>query len=429
MKKAIIILLLFLPVLLPSRTDADAYSAGFYTRGVDAAYYLESGDPIYEPFYVPSQRWALVPRLSIAVSAEQSGTFRMDRTRSAATIRVVPGAMIIWGRPEARHLYLDYGLSIPAYTICGDFSDDLSHLVMLGGVFRTQKSQLHARLGLRRIEDLDTLIGARILKQDYVADVAVDHRISTKTSVGLLGSYERHRFDKARFLGYERYYGAGRLYYDLSVKSQVFVQGGIGHDDVQSNPQGYGNIDFYDVSVGMRGKPSPKTSVSGRVGHQWRTHDDDLRDDWDRWIASLSANVNPFGLTTFSSTLYADLRPAINEAGTTVFDQRLSLRAARRLLTDRLRGQASVHAGQVEYRGPILEPAQRDTDFSLVYNRRQDHYWGYSLGLDYRTKHYISFGLSYSYTEKIAARDADRAVRRAASDYSDFWTIRVSWNY
>ena len=426
-----LVLLGGLAFLFPSHAGAESYSAGFYTRGVDAAYYLDSGDPVYDPFYVPAQRWALVPRLSISVSAEQTGDLSMDpdRTRSATIIRVIPGAMLIWGRPEARHLYLDYGLSIPAYTISGDFSDDPSHLLMLGGVFRTQKSQLHARFGFRRIEDLDTLVGARILKQDYVADVAVDHRVSTRTSVGVLGAYERHRFSADRFLGYDRLYGAARVYYDLSVKSQLFLQGGMGHDDVESNPEGYGNIDFHDVSVGMRGKPMPKTSVSGRVGYQWRTHDDDLRDDLERWIASLSANVNPLGFTTFSGTLYADLRPAIQEPGTTVIDQRVSVGAARRIVTNRLRGQANVHAGQIEYRGPIREPAQRETDFSLVYDRRQDEYWGYSLGLNYSAKHHVSFGLSYAYTENRAARDADRDVQRAASDDSGLWTIRFSWNY
>ncbi len=112
-----------------------------------------------------------------------------------------------------------------------------------------------------------------------------------------------------------------------------------------------------------------------------------------------------------------------------MIDQRLSLGAARRIITNRLRGQANVHAGQIEYRGPIQESAQRETDFSLIYDRRRDEYWGYSLGLNYRTKHHVSFGLSYAYIENRAARDADRDVQRASSDDRSLWTIRFSWNY
>ena len=401
--------------------STDYYTAGFFTRGADTAFYLDSGDPVYDPFYVPLERWALVPRLTILGTRDDNLFMSADRDSTSGTVvQAIPGVALIYGRPEARHVFVDYGAVIPVYEDDDRLDDKLSHLITVGGAYVTAKSHLYGRVGYRRLENVDTLVGARIVKEDYIANLALDYRLSGKTLLGVLGSFDRHEFDAPQYVDYDRYYGAVRVFYETTPRSQAFVQGGVGRDDLSTGADGIGDADFYDVSLGMRGKPTPKTQVSGRVGYQWRTFDDAELDDLEHWIASLYGEANPFGFTTFSSEVYADMRPAVNAAGSTSIDQRWTGSVSRRLFVERLRGNASLFFGRVNYRGAAE---------GFVFDRRRDDYWGYTLGLDWWLKYNISCGLAYSYIENRAARGESQELRDANSYDAHRWHLRLSWNY
>lgn len=420
-----VILVLLLSIGVASATT-DYYTAGFFTRGSDTAFYLDSGDDIFDPFYVPVSRLSAVPRMTIVATRDDNLFMNSRETESGTTINAMPGIAVVYGRPEARHIYADYGALIPLYADDDRLDDKISHLFTLGGNYVTAKSQLYGRLGYRRLENSDTLVGARIVKEDYIANLAFEHRLSGKTLIGVLGSVDRHEFSEDQYTDYDRYYGALRLFYEITARSQLFAQGGIGRDDLREGD--FGDADFYDLSVGMRGKPTPKTQVSGRIGYQWRTFKGDELEDFERWVAALYGEVNPFGYTTFSSELYADVRPAVNSRGSSSIDQRWTGSVARRLFTERLRGNASLYFGRVDFRSPLTE---QDMDFpdSFVFDRRRDSYWGYSLGLDWWWKYNISSGLVYSYIENRAGRSASEAIKDANSYDAGRWQLRVSWNY
>ncbi len=408
--------------------STDYYTAGFYTRGADTAFYLDSGDPVFDPFYVPALRWSVVPRVTVLATRDDNLRMSAEGTK-ATTVYAIPGVALILGRPEARHLYVDYGAIIPIYEDNDDVDDRVSHMVTLGGAYVTARSHVSGRVGYRRLENVDTVVGARIVKEDYIANLGLDYRVSTKTSVGALGSFERHDFEADQYVDYDRYYGALRLYYDTTPRSQLFVQGGAGRDDLRARSNDdYGDAEFYDLSVGMRGKPSAKTALSGRVGYQWRTFDSAGLEDIEHWTAAIYGEVNPFGFTTFSSELYADLRPAVNAEGSTSIDQRWTGSVSRRLFTERLRGNASLFFGRVDYRSPRQAPATNEPD-GLIFDRRRDEYWGYSLGLDWWWRYNISCGLSYSFIDNRAARSAVQEVQDASSYDAGRWTLRISWNY
>lgn len=255
----------------------DGYAAGFYTRGVDAASYIDQGGAVIDPFYVPAKTGALLPRVSLSVSHEDNVFLDPTNGTSGTVITLVPGLLAIWGRPAENHVYADYGVILPVYESEEGISDQPSHLLRLGSVYRTGKSQVQGQLGYRRLEEVDTAVGARVAKQDILADLGLEHRISGKSSLGLQGRAEMHEFDEEAYLDYNRYYGAGRLYHRVSPKSQAFVQGGIGRDDPRE-PDTRAAADFYDLSLGVRGKQSPKFNAAGRVGYMWRTYDDQSRE-------------------------------------------------------------------------------------------------------------------------------------------------------
>ena len=404
----------------------DGFASGFYTRGIDAAYYMDQGGAVVDPFYVPVQTGAILPRVSLAVTHEDNVFLDPEDGQEGTAVTLVPGLMALWGRPSGNYTYADYGLSLPIYQSEEDQNDQPSHMLRLGAVYRKPKSQLNGQFGFRHLEDLDTVVGARIVKRDYFVDVNAEHRISGKTSLGALGRAERFEFDDDSYVEYDRYYGAGRAYYRATAKSDVFAQGGLGRDEPRQSIHSASAADFYDLSLGVRGKQSPKFNSSGRVGYMWRTYDDESRDDYAHWTASLKAESRPFGLATFGAEMYADVRPAVDADGFDAVDQGVVGSVSRRLFVERLRGNASVTLGRVDYSG---QGGASDGEDGGVYDGRRDDYWGFTLGVDWWVKKHFSIGLAYSYMERDGSQDAGSEAQEATSYEYGRWTLRASWNY
>lgn len=388
---------------------SDPYTAGFYTRGSDVASQIDQGGTL-DPFYIPVQAWAFLPRVTLAATHDDNFFMTRQNQQAQTALRLIPGALLIYGRPEHNHLYMDTGISIPVYESLSSGNQGNSYLITAGGVYTTGKTQISGRLGHRRTETADVVADARVVDQDVIGDAGIEHRVSTKTSLGLNGSAELHNFGNPGYVNYVRYYGSGRIYRPMIAHSEWFLQGGIGRDELEKALPGvYGNDTFYDLSVGVRGKPSPKTSVSGRVGYRWQAYEDTSITNVACWIANLSAEATPFGLSTFSAEVTADMRPDTTGSGTSTVNQRLTVGVNRRLFTERLRGNASVLGGRVDYYGTkgVLE----------------DEYWGFNLALDWWTRKNLSFGAAYSYTEKWSVDGGSAAYE------SGLWSLRMSWNY
>lgn len=408
---------------------SDSYDAGFYTRGIEAAYYMDQGGDILDPFYIPAKKAAILPRVSLAVSHEDNIFLSPDDTESGTSVRLVPGLLALWGRPVENHVFADYSASLPVYESEDELDDKPSHLLRLGVVYRTGKSQVSGQVGYRRLEEADVVLGERIVTEDLFGDLSMEYRVTGKSSAGLLGRVERHEFDSDAYADYDRYYGAGRYYRRITPKSQGFFQAGIGRDDPLRSGDDDIAADFYDLSLGVRGKQSPKFAMSGRAGYMWRSYDDENRNDFGNWIASLRAESTPFGLTTFTGELAADIRPAVDTTAYDVVDQAVVLGASRRLFVERLRGNASVTVGRIEYSGPSSPGPENPGADSSVYDGRRDDYWGFTLGVDWWSKEQFSVGAAYSYTERDGSRNGSGEEQAGTSYEYARWTLRASWNY
>ena len=150
----------------------DGYAAGFYTRGVDAASYIDQGGAVLDPFYVPVQTGALLPRVSLSIAHEDNVFLDPTNETAGTSIQLVPGLLAIWGRPAGNHVYADYGLILPVYESEAELNERPSHLLRLGSVYRTGKSQIQGQVGYRQLEDVDAVVGARVAKQDVLGDLA-----------------------------------------------------------------------------------------------------------------------------------------------------------------------------------------------------------------------------------------------------------------
>jgi hypothetical protein len=406
--------------------QGDAFAAGFYTRGVDVAYFMDQGGTVVDPFYIPTKDLSLLPRVTLAVSHEDNVFLDPENEEPNTSVSLAPGLLALWGRPAGNHVYADYGLSISLYESESEVDDRPNHMLRLGTTYRSAKSQVQGQLGYRRIEKTDPVVGERVVQQNTIGDLGVEHRLTAKSSLGAVGRVERHDFELDAYIDYDRYYGGGRLYHRVSPKSEAFLQGGIGRDEPREETDAASAADFTDLSLGVRGKQTPKFTTSGRVGYMWRRYDDDRRPAIGHWTASLGTRGSPFGLTTFGADLNADVRPAIDAAGLDVVDQNLVLSATRRLFVERLRGNASVTAGRIDYFGRAAAPEE---DGGGAYDGRRDHYWGFQVGVDWWTKGRWSFGGAYSYMNRSGDRGAGREVGEASSYEYGRWLFRASWNY
>ena len=405
-----------------SLADGDNYASGFLTRGVDAAADIDQGSVAGDPFYVAAKTGALLPRVSLSLVHDDNVLLDSSNETANTSISLVPGLLGIWGRPAGNHLFADYGLILPVYESERELEDRPSHLLRLGGVYQTGKSQIQVQLGHRRLEDVDTVVGARVAKRDWTGDLGAEHRISGKSSLGVQGRLERHEFDAAGYVDYDRYYGAGRIYHRVSPKSQMFLQGGVGRDDPRAAADDTVAADFADLSLGLRGKQSPRFNAAGRFGYMWRAYDAEDRGHYGHWIASVRAESTPFGLTLFSGELNADIRPAIDSRSIDTVDQNVVLGATRRLFNERLRGNVSATLGQIEYAGA-------GTEGEPVSDGRTDRYWGFSIGVDWWARARFSVGAAYAYMRRDGSVDGDGEEQDATSYETGRWTLRASWNY
>ena len=78
------------------RAASDSYASGFYTRGVDAAAYLDQGGAVVDPFYVPAKTCALLPRVTLAVSHEDNVFLDPTNETAGTSIALVSSAKNAW---------------------------------------------------------------------------------------------------------------------------------------------------------------------------------------------------------------------------------------------------------------------------------------------------------------------------------------------
>ncbi|HKL20764.1 MAG TPA: hypothetical protein VJ904_03095, partial [Tichowtungia sp.] len=343
----------------------DYYTAGFYTRGSDEVTYVDQGGVI-DPFWIPVGDLVLIPRVTLEVSGDDNYFLNSTNETDTTQVRLMPGALLMYGRPEHNHLYLDTGADIP---IDDSVNGKTSLFAKLGGVYQTGKSKINGSAGYRQMDEGNQLVGRRLRSENLLLNAGAEYRLSMKTSLGAQGYASFNRYDDSDYTDYHRYYGAGRIHYQLTCKTDLYIQAGGGVDrrdrDQMTNTS---DADFQDISIGMRGKPSPKTSVNGSIGFRFRQHDDPAMDDVNTWIANFGASVTPFGLSVFGLELSADGYPDVTGNAGTLMNKRAMFSVNRRLFTERLRGHAAMQFGVLE---SYTTGSPDESD-----------YWGYTVGLD-----------------------------------------------
>jgi hypothetical protein len=385
----------------------DYFTDGFFTRGETTRDYVGRGGQ-YEPFSIPMRQWYVVPRTTLSASYADNYYGNEVDGDAVYTVDLVPGCMLMYGLEDHNYAYADVGAILPLSEDDPDAADRESFLIKLGARYGTGRTQANSGYSFRQVEGLSSLVGERVVEQTHLASMGLDHHLTSRSGLGVSGRFEAHSYDDDGYLAYNRAYAALHLSHVLTPKSDMYLRLGVGTDMPEDSELGlYGDATYYDLSLGMRGSLTPKTSVHGGVGFRERTYDDETIDDVSGIVGEMGCETTPFGFSTFSIDYIGDIRPDITRNGDATLDRRINVAVNRRLFSERLRGGASVQFGNVEYHSRGAS--------------ENDEYWGYVLGLDWWALGDLSCGIDYSYTERESGARSTYESQRIMA--------RASWNY
>ena len=134
----------------------DYYTAGFYTRGASSAAYMDQGG-VLDPFYIPMKKWSFLPRVTVMLSGNDNYFMNQEDDQTTTSVRLIPGATLIYGRPDHNHLYADVSASLPLGS--GSANSGKEYVVTAGGVYKTGRTQISGRLGHRQMSSANTAVG------------------------------------------------------------------------------------------------------------------------------------------------------------------------------------------------------------------------------------------------------------------------------
>ena len=353
-----------------------------------------------------------------------------DSRKGEGYATFAPGAKLLYGNERRNYVYLDYTADFSTLSTPGE-GTLFGQTATLFGHYETTRSQATLWHRYREVNDLDTALGARISKTENFSFANLDHRVSTKTTVGALVSHELHNFDDPEYSDYRQYEGAGRLYWSTTPRTELYGEARHGWVDVDHDGGDYGSAQFTEGSIGIRGKPRPRLTTTGQVGYQHRTFDDSRIKPFSHWVGGGKVEAKPFEFFQTWLGVWCAIRPAANAPGISLIETRIEPGISRRLWTDRLVGSLSGVVGFVDYRGTSDPDAREDQTDARVYDGRRDTFWGYTLNVDWWFAKYWSMGVGYSYIRNESDVDSRQRVgqvpERASYD-GGRWMARASFN-
>lgn len=370
------------------------------------------------------------PRLEVSLIYDDNIYLDKDSSVSDAYGVLIPGILVLYGDEAHNHVYVDYAREIPAFFT--EKQENVESQRLTGFLhYELDRTALTAWHRYRDTRGADTLLGARITKEEYITSVGLDRQVSTKTAFTLTGMHEFHDYESRRYVDYYQYELAGRFYWSAFPKTDLFGQLARGWVDLVARD--FGDARYTEASLGVRGRLRPKVKAVGSVGAQYRDFEDEAISDLLHWVANLKVDGTLFRHTKGGLGLWTSLRPAIDRAGYTSIDTRLEPFLSRRILSERVIGSVSGVLGISEYRGTDdpLDPGAGD-DTMCPDQRRL--YQGFTVIVDWWWARHCVLGVGYSYIESGTWGKVEPVLEEGSkcsvpSYTGDRWLIRAGVNF
>ena len=303
-------------------------------------------------------------------------------------LTVAPGIILRYARQEKHSIELDYSHEWHWYD---EFKEEDYEADRLSLRLRTGTAKTFFILGDTYSETRreDNASQSRLDEERNIAYGNIKHILSEKTALGLRGFYQTVHFRESEPMyvdpiDYDEAQIGGRLYYRITAKTDIFAEYAVGQvklddDDV---PGDYGDADYQQVSVGINGQVTEKTTTYGSVGYQHRTFEGDI-DDVDRWTAGIGAQSAFTQRLRGGCDLVAGITPSVTTAGHSVTTTRVSPYLSRDFIYDYFTATISGAYERARY---YTEDGRRD---------ESDDYWEAGALLDWHPLKQMTIGVGY----------------------------------
>jgi hypothetical protein len=218
-------------------------------------------------------------------------------------LTVAPGVLAVYGNPSQNYISANYTAEIVRYADADD-EDYVAHNISADLHYEFAKSTLH--IADRYIDTVarDPDADAKVESRRNYLTADLERYISSKTSVAINGRYEIHDYVRDDYVDYDEYRAGGRFYYRIRPKTDIFGDIGYGWVDLETLneeqnedlsrrfdldiDESYGDAEYVQASLGVRGELGRKTKASGRLGYEHRDFYADSIEDIDEWISTFA---------------------------------------------------------------------------------------------------------------------------------------------
>ena len=342
--------------------------------------------------------WEIHPRVGF-YAIQEDNLFLSSETPTEETYMVLsPGIGARYGKNEKRYLTMDVATDISISN--EEDPEDMNNVqVSLGGYAHEGKSSMYGRYTYRYLRSGDIIVGNRISKKEHSASAGYDRKISRKTSWGVHGNYLSPDYEEESYTDYEDGNVGLRFSWQAFDKTTLYTQGTYGRVKVDTIEDEFADAEYVEGSIGMASTLSQRWSLNGRVGYQERMYENEDLQNVEGYTGNMVLSGHVFDYWNVSLGAWSLIQPAVNEAGATMVEKRIQPAISRRIFVDQVVGSASMVWGQVDYSTSNAAEEAGEISNVLVYDGRQDDYWGYTLAVDWAVSDGLSTGLEYSYIE------------------------------
>jgi hypothetical protein len=400
-------------------------NGSMYNRGLYNTEQLSLDKAVEDRDFLTAGALSVHPRLAVLAIDEDNVFLSDEGAVGDSYIVITPGVLARYGETQKNYAYVDVTADIPAGY--DEDAEDIDNFQLTAlGHFEQSKSTINGWYKFRELRSGDIVIGNRVSKEEHVVYGGYDHQLSQKTAAGVNASYSQHDYASEDYTDYTELKLSGRVYWKAFDKTRLFAEVSSGNVAIDSRIDGFGDADYLEGTLGLDTAVNTRWHAGGSVGYQIREFDRDDIEDVEGITAAARLNGHLFDHVKAGVNFWSLIQPAVNEAGATLTETRVEPTISRRVFTDNLVASGSMVWGWVNYKSPDNQAAVGELETELVFNDREDTYWGYTLSLDWQALTQLTMTLGYSYIEN----DADQIPGEESATYeATRWMLRAQYNF
>ncbi len=320
--------------------------------------------------------------------------------KSDSIITFAPGLIFRYGRTVDRWVELDYNHEWNWYD---DFSGEdyqADHFGVKGNI-GTAKSSFFFGDTYNKSRRDDNSSRARLDEEYNIVYGRIKYALSEKTGLGLNSSYTSVDYSTeqpniSNPIDYTEFQIGPRFYYRVTEKADIYAEYAIGFVELDNNdtPGDYGDAEYHQISLGVNGDITEKTTTHGKIGYQRRTFEGDI-DTIEQWTAGIGLKSDLSYRFKCGFDLVSGITPSITDAGHSVHTVRVAPYLSRDIYYDYFTATLS---GAYERARIYEEDGERDD-----YN----DYWEISALVDWHPLKHMTLGVGYVYQKYENDRNQD----------------------